>query len=186
MGLGIRRRILRAIILKNKLHASLLYFLFGLEGVTNLLRRLDKESTRGILCQFGATIGQRCDIESGIVLHGASDDFSNLIIGDDCHIGKGVFFDLKSSITIHRNSTISMQVTVLTHIDVGKAQGLGDRYSPEAKTVEIGPNAYIGANAVILPGVKIGTGSIVGASALVNRDVKPGTIVAGVPAHLIE
>ncbi len=76
-----------------------------------------------------------------------------------------------------------MRVTIITHIDVGKAQQLGDRYSPRARAVEVGPDAYIGANAVILPGVKIGAGTVVGASALVNRDVKPGTVVAGVPVR---
>ncbi len=186
MGLGIRRRIRRAIIFKDKLHASLLHFLFGLEGIVTFIRRLDKDSTLTILQQFGAKIGQGCDIESGLILHGASNDFSNLRIEDDCHIGKGVFFDIKSPITIRRCSTISMRVTIVTHIDVGKARELGDRYHPRARAVEIGPDAYIGANAVILPGVKVGAGTIVGAGALVNRDVKPGTTVAGVPARLIE
>jgi acetyltransferase-like isoleucine patch superfamily enzyme len=185
MGLGIRKQIRQILILKNQLHAKVLHYLFGLDVVTTFLRCLDKGSTMAILQQFGAKIGQGCDIESGLILHGASNDFSNLRIDGDCHIGKGVFFDLKSSITMHRGSTISMQVTILTHIDVGNAQGLGDRYSPKAKPVEIGPDAYIGAGAIIMRGVTIGAKSIVGAGALVNQNVPPYNVFAGVPARMI-
>ena len=48
--------------------------------------------------------------------------------------------------------------------------------------VTIRKNGYIGAKAVILPGVTIGEGAIVAAGAVVTKDVAPGIIVAGVPA----
>ena len=44
---------------------------------------------------------------------------------------------------------------------------------------------YLGANATILPGVKIGDGAIIGAGSVVTKDVKPYTVVAGVPATFI-
>lgn len=51
--------------------------------------------------------------------------------------------------------------------------------------VEIGNDVWIGANVVILPGVKIGDGAIVAAGAIVTKDVEPYAIVGGVPAKLI-
>jgi acetyltransferase-like isoleucine patch superfamily enzyme len=52
------------------------------------------------------------------------------------------------------------------------------------KTV-VGPYAFVGVNAVVMPGVTIGEGAVIGAGAVVTRDVEPWTIVAGVPAKRI-
>ncbi len=51
--------------------------------------------------------------------------------------------------------------------------------------VRICRDSDIGVNAVILPGITIGKGAIVGAGAVVTKDVKPYTVVAGVPAKLL-
>lgn len=51
--------------------------------------------------------------------------------------------------------------------------------------IDIGPDAFIGARAIILPGVTIGEGAVVGAGAVVTRDVAPWTMVAGNPAKVI-
>lgn len=48
--------------------------------------------------------------------------------------------------------------------------------------ISVGADAFIGARAFILPGVRIGARAIVGACAVVTRDVADGTIVAGNPA----
>jgi acetyltransferase-like isoleucine patch superfamily enzyme len=53
------------------------------------------------------------------------------------------------------------------------------------RPVEIGDRAWIGARAIILPGVRIGEGAVVGAGAVVTRDVGPFEIVAGNPARKI-
>ena len=52
-------------------------------------------------------------------------------------------------------------------------------------TVRIGENVWIGAGAIILPGVTIGDGAIVAAGAVVTRDVPENTIVSGVPARIM-
>lgn len=52
--------------------------------------------------------------------------------------------------------------------------------------VRVGPCAHIGAGATVLQGLSIGEGAVVGAGAVVVKDVEPRTVVAGVPAKVLE
>ena len=52
--------------------------------------------------------------------------------------------------------------------------------------VRICKNAWIGANATILPGVTVGENAIVAAGAVVSKYVPPNTVVGGVPAKIIK
>ena len=54
------------------------------------------------------------------------------------------------------------------------------------KPVVIEDDVWVGARVIILPGVTIGGGSIIGAGAVVTKDVKPYSIMGGVPAKLIK
>lgn len=51
--------------------------------------------------------------------------------------------------------------------------------------VVIGADVWLGAHAVVLPGVSIGAGSIVAAGAIVHESVPANTVVAGVPARVV-
>ena len=55
----------------------------------------------------------------------------------------------------------------------------------EKAPVVIGSDVWIGANAVILPGVTVGAGTIIGAGAIVTADTEPYSIIGGVPARKI-
>jgi putative colanic acid biosynthesis acetyltransferase WcaF len=67
--------------------------------------------------------------------------------------------------------------------------GTHDLSTPELPLVvgpiEIGPDVFVGAKAIILPGVFVGEGAVIGAAAVVTKDVAPWTIVAGNPARPI-
>jgi len=52
--------------------------------------------------------------------------------------------------------------------------------------VVIGKNVWIGANSVILPGVKIGNTSVIGAGSTVTEDVPPLSVAVGNPAKIIK
>lgn len=185
MGLGIRRRVRKIKIQVCLLFGQIIYLFEGIGGVAVFLRRLNRECTKAVLRRFGASIGENCDIESGIIVHNADKSFSNLKIGDYSHIGKNVFLDLRETITIHEGSTISMCSIILSHTDAGNAGPFDEKYAKSAMPVEIGPRSYLGAGAIILPGVKIRERTIVAAGSVVNKKVAAGILVAGTPAKVI-
>ena len=53
-------------------------------------------------------------------------------------------------------------------------------------SIEIEKNAFIGARAFIMPGIRVGEGAIVGACAVVTKDVPPFTINAGNPCRWLK
>ena len=57
---------------------------------------------------------------------------------------------------------------------------------PSASPVIVEDGALIGANAVVLEGVRVGEGAVVAAGAIVTEDVPPFTVVAGAPARIIK
>ncbi len=70
-----------------------------------------------------------------------------------------------------------------THWDNAKYE---DSPIRDNRPVTIGNDVWIGANAVILPGIKIGNGAIIAAGAVVSKDVDDYVIVGGVPAKVIK
>ncbi|TCC96013.1 sugar O-acetyltransferase [Pedobacter hiemivivus] len=101
----------------------------------------------------------------------------NVFINFDC-----VFLDL-GGITIGDNVFIAPKVSLLSE---GHPTSIKDRHSLIPKAIHIKKNAWIGANATILPGVTIGENSIVAAGAVVSKDVADNTIVGGIPAKFIK
>lgn len=102
-------------------------------------------------------------------------------------INRGCFLLAKDNITIGRNSTLAYQVTILTSANPhGPHNKLSTLYPAMTAPVTIGNDVWVGAKAVILPGVTIGECSVVAAGAVVTKDVPPYTLVAGVPARVVK
>jgi acetyltransferase-like isoleucine patch superfamily enzyme len=58
-------------------------------------------------------------------------------------------------------------------------------YAHTGGTITVGDAVWIGAGALLLPGVTIGDRSVVGAGSVVTRDVPADSVAAGVPARVI-
>jgi acetyltransferase-like isoleucine patch superfamily enzyme len=127
-------------------------------------------------------MGSGCSLCDGIVI--TDPEFTTL--GHRVNLNEGVIlltFDENSTISIGDDVTLSYGVNVITGgYDI--SGGL-DRSKHINAPVVIESNTWIGAKAIILPGVTIGTGSVVAAGSVVNRSVPPNTLVAGVPAKVI-
>ncbi len=109
-----------------------------------------------LLRALGAQIGPGADIETHLIVHNVAGGLGGLTIGPGCHVGKAAFFDLAAPITLEPRCTLSMRVTLLTHIDVGQSPLRDHLYPTERGPITVGEGAYIGANATILHGVRIG------------------------------
>jgi acetyltransferase-like isoleucine patch superfamily enzyme len=104
-------------------------------------------------------------------------------------IGKNVFINHACSfldlggITIEDSVLMGPRVNLVTE---NHPSDPAERRSLMTKPIVIKRNAWIGANATILPGVTIGENAIVAAGAVVSKDVPANTIVGGVPAKFIK
>lgn len=120
-----------------------------------------------------------------LALTNAGGDFAALSIGSNCHIGRQVFLDLASRVELGDRVTLSMRSMILTHTDMGEARNHLSASIKGALPVVLESDAYVGAGAILLPGVKVGRGAVIGAGAVVTSDVAAGDVVAGVPARSI-
>ncbi|MBE1444713.1 MULTISPECIES: acyltransferase [unclassified Paenibacillus] len=106
-----------------------------------------------------------------------------LRIGDNCSIQPGVVFDYSHCwlIKIGNNVTIAPQAYLLAH-DASTKQL--SQYT-KVGSVTIEDNVFIGARALIMPGVTVGKNSIVAAGSIVTKSVPEGVVVAGNPAKVL-
>ncbi len=111
---------------------------------------------------------------------------AGLRVGASCYLGRGVRLDLAERVTLADHVTLGDEVLILTHTNVGYANHpLQDVFPPSQAPVVIERGAYLGARALVLPGVTIGSEAFVAAGAIVTRDVAPGDIVRGQPADVV-
>lgn len=112
-----------------------------------------------------------------------------LLVGDSLKIGKGCNFSNRifiessySPITIEDYVTIGASAMISSHDgSYRQAQGKDMKSAP----ILIRKRAFIGNNAIVLPGIDIGEKAIVGAGAVVTKDVESMVVVGGVPAKNI-
>ncbi len=110
-------------------------------------------------------IGNKCFINRGCIFQGGDSQTDSISIGDGVFVGFNVLFACG------------------THdIGDGKCRALPGYY----KAINIGRGSWIGAGAIILPGITVGEGSIIGAGAVVTHDIPDNVIAVGVPAKVIK
>ena len=127
-------------------------------------------------------LGDYSVVESFACINNAVGD---VWIGDHTRIGLHNTIIGPVSIGDHVNLAQGITVTALNH-NFQKRDQLISQQGISTKKVTIENDVWIGANAVILPGVTIGTHSVVAAGAIVTKDVPPYSLVGGVPAIILK
>jgi acetyltransferase-like isoleucine patch superfamily enzyme len=145
-----------------------------------LNRSAEINRIREILSQItGSSIDQSTSvlaplhINLGIFTHMGKDVFIN----HDC-----TFLDI-GGITIEDDVLIGPKVCLITE---SHPLNPTERKALLVKPIVIKRNAWIGAGAIILPGITVGENAVVAAGAVVNKDVPANTVVAGVPAKKLK
>lgn len=109
----------------------------------------------------------------------------DLKIARDSYLNRQVFIDASARVDIGSHVQFGPRSSIITSThEIGTHQGRGGTSTARPVTVEDG--CWIGAGAMILPGVTVRAGCIVAAGAVVTKDTEPDGLYAGVPAQRIK
>ena len=136
------------------------------------------EIKRKLLISTGCEIGKNTKIVAPITFYG------QLIIGNNCWIGKNLRVNGNGIVTIGDNCDIGPEVTFQTG-----GHEIGDSIRRAGKGLNfcqtVGNGCWLGGGSTILNNTSIGDGSIIAGCACVTKDVPANTLVGGVPARKI-
>ncbi len=147
----------------------------------NQLKPSQQSEKTALLKEMFAQIGEGCYIETplhsnwgGKNVHFGKEIYANfnLTLVDDTHIYVG------------DNTMFGPNVTVATagHPIQPELRRLGMQYNAP---VHIGKNCWIGAGAILLPGVTVGDNVVIGAGSVVTKDIPDWSVAAGNPCKVI-
>lgn len=107
-------------------------------------------------------------------------------VGKNCGINTGTYINAKGGIIFGDNVLVGSNVTISSgkHPIEGIEPPIFERPT-EPVPITIEDDVWIGANAVIVPGITLRKGTVVGAGAIVTKDTEEYSVVAGVPAKII-
>jgi len=142
---------------------------------------------RDVTLGRGATLrvvkGARMVIGDGSRVEAGCDlvSYGLLEIGPRGFVGRGSILVATDRISIGADALIAAYSTIRDH-DHSVCAGQS-RAELTMAPVIIGDNVWVGTKASILKGVRIGPNAVIGAHALVNTDVAAGAVVGGIPAR---
>lgn len=124
---------------------------------------------------------KRNEMYPGAYVHGNKE---LLKVGERVSFGGNVMIFVNASIEIGEDSMIANGVKLITSThDYNNNPTWKQRID---RPIKIGANVWIGANAIILPGIKIGNHAVIGAGSVVTKHVSEKMIVAGNPAKFLK
>ena len=147
----------------------------------NQTRPTETEKRQALLKEMFAEIGEDCYIEPPLHSNWA---------GRHVHFGNGVYANFSVTLVDDTHSYVGdhtmfgPNVTVATagHPILPELREQGYQYNAP---IHIGKNCWIGAGAVILPGVTIGDNTVVGAGSIVTRDLPEDVVAVGNPCRVL-
>ena len=147
----------------------------------NATRPNEQEKREALLKEMFAEIGEGCYIEPPLHANWA---------GAHVHFGSNVYANFNLTLVDDTDIYVGDKVMFAPNVTVATA---GHPINPELRyqamqyniPVHIGNNVWIGANAVVLPGVTIGDNSVIGAGSVVTKDIPANVVAVGNPCRVI-
>ena len=147
----------------------------------NHTRPLEQEKRQSLLKDMFAEIGENCYIEP---------PFHSNWGGRNIHFGNNIYCNFNTTLVddthiyVGDNTMFGPNVTVATagHPINAELRKQGYQYNAP---VRIGKNCWIGAGALILPGVTIGDNVVIGAGSVVTKDVPSNVVAVGNPCKVL-
>lgn len=147
----------------------------------NQLKPSDYEKKQEYMREVFAECGENCYIELPLRANWG---------GRHLHLGSGIYintgFTLVDDGHIYVGDKVmfgpNVIITTANHPEDPELRAKGLQYN---KDVRIGENAWIGAGAIILPGVHIGKNTIIGAGSVVTHDIPDNVVAVGNPCHIL-
>ena len=179
---------------REKIHSGDIYFPNSSEIMTEQLAYLDKmdeynaiprrfvEKRAAMLPELFADVGEGCYIESPFYANWG---------GRHVHFGKGVYCNYGLTMVDDTHIYVGDYTEFGPNVVIATA---GHPILPELRghlpmqynlPVHIGKNCWIGAGAVILPGVTIGDNTVIGAGSVVNKDIPADVVAVGNPCRVL-
>ncbi|GAA0368212.1 2,3,4,5-tetrahydropyridine-2,6-dicarboxylate N-acetyltransferase [Alkalibacterium iburiense] len=131
--------------------------------------------TKGLNARIepGALIRDKVEIADNVVI------MMGAVVNIGSVIGKGTMIDM--------NAVLGGRAIVGENCHIGAGAVLAGVIEPaSAQPVVIEDEVYVGANSVVIEGVRIGKGSVVAAGSVVTKDVPENSVVGGTPARLLK
>lgn len=147
----------------------------------NMTRPTEMDKRNALLKEMFAEIGEGCYIEP---------PFHSNFGGGHVHFGKFVYANFNLTMVDDTHIYVGDYTMFGPNVTVASA---GHPILPELREkvyqynmpVRIGRNCWIGAGAVILPGINIGDNSVIGAGSVVTKDIPANTVAVGNPCRVL-
>ena len=130
------------------------------------------------------TIGECSELEADVWIKVVADE-AEVKVGAHVFLGRGVELDVSRSVAIGAHALVAPGVFITDHAHRLVSRRRIAAEGCEAEPVTVGEGTWLGARAVVLPGVRVGQGAVLGAGAVVSRGVPDWTIAAGTPARVL-
>lgn len=134
------------------------------------------------------SLGHHCIIEPDVYFKydGFWKPGPSICIGDRVFIGRNTEFNISTGISIADDCLIASGCTFVDG-DHGMAADRPMNEQPlNGAAIVLEENVWLGAQCVVLKGVRLGRGAVIGAGSVVNKSVPAGEVWAGVPARRLK
>ncbi|MDO4312771.1 MAG: sugar O-acetyltransferase [Eubacteriales bacterium] len=147
----------------------------------NASRPSEIEKRTELLNRMLGKIGKECYIEPPFRANWAG---KNLYLGDNVYVNFNLTIVDDADIFIGNRVMIGPNVTIATanHPISPELRARSLQYN---KSVSIGNNVWIGAGAIIVPGITIGDNSVIGAGSVVTKDIPANVVAVGNPCKIL-